>query len=364
LLPYNFISDLENAVATRSDKTGTMLHQITDLFLLHAGHYSAAEVDLYDDVLQILIAKVDVVARATLARRLAPVDNAPTNTIRSLALDDAIEVAEPILAQSNALDDDTLLDCIASKGQEHLLAIATRPKLAEKVTDQLVIKGNVNVLGALANNSGAAISDPGFKMLVEKSLGDDWLSEAVARRPDIPEHHFRELISKASEIVRQRLIANNPEHGEIIEDIFGPALPSPANGGTNSPRDYRTAELVVSSRPVTEAIVGEFAKSKQLEEIVVAIARLSSLPTDEIERLFVGTWSSPVAVILKAIGFHLGTIDAIYRARLSPGDPVREDLTRTKAEFIALSRPTAERIVRFYRTRKSVEFVGRPIGKM
>lgn len=90
----------------------------------------------------------------------------------------------------------------------------------------------------------------------------------------------------------------------------------------------------------------------------------ASLPTDEIERLFVGTWSSPVAVILKAIGFHLGTIDAIYRARRSPGDPVREDLTRTKAEFIALSRPTAERIVRFYRTRKSVEFVTRPVGKM
>ena len=69
LLPYNFISDLEKAVAARSDQTGTMLHQITDLFLLHAGHYSAAEVGLYDDVLQMLITKVDVVARATLARR-------------------------------------------------------------------------------------------------------------------------------------------------------------------------------------------------------------------------------------------------------------------------------------------------------
>ena len=58
-------------------------------------------------------------------------------------------------------------------------------------------------------------------------------------------------------------------------------------------------------------------------------------------------WSSPVAVILKAIGFHLATIEALYRARLSAGDPIRDDLTRTKAEFIALSRPTAERIVRF-----------------
>jgi uncharacterized protein (DUF2336 family) len=356
LLPYNFISDLENAVATRSDKTGTMLRQITDLFLLHAGHYSAAEVGIYDEVLQILVTKVDVAARATLARRLAPIDVAPPNTVRSLALDDAIEVAEPILAHSNALDEATLLHCISTKSQDHLLAIATRARLDEKVSDRLVEKGDVNVLGALANNVGAAISEPGFKMLVERSQGDDWLSESIARRSDIPDHHFRELVSKASEIVRQRLMASNPEHRDIIEKIFGDDSGSTAEDDVSAPRDYRTAELVVSSRPLTEAVVNEFAKSKKLEEIVVSIARLSGLPMTEIERLFLATWSSPVAVILKAIGFHLATIEALYRARLSAGDPIRDDLTRTKAEFIALSRPTAERIVRFYRSRKSVEF--------
>jgi hypothetical protein len=174
-------------------------------------------------------------------------------------------VAEPILAQSKVLDDETLLDCIASKGQEHLLAIATRTKLGEKISDQLVIKGDINVLGALANNAGATISDPGFKMLVQKSLGDDWLSEAVARRADIPEHHFRELVSKASEIVRQRLMANNPEHREIIQEIFGRNAASSASKSPGLSKDYRTAELVVNSRPLTEAVVNEFkGNSKKL----------------------------------------------------------------------------------------------------
>jgi hypothetical protein len=151
-------------------------------------------------------------------------------------------------------------------------------------------------------------------------------------------------------------MASNPEHRDIIEEIFGDDSGSNAEDDISAPRDYRTAELVVSSRPLTEAVVNEFAKSKKLEEIVVSIARLSGLPMTEIERLFLATWSSPVAVILTAIGFHLATIEALYRARLSAGDPIRDDLTRTKAEFIALSRPTAERIVRFYRSRKSVEF--------
>lgn len=355
VLAQTLISDLEDALATRSVDTGTMLRRVTDLFLLNAGHYSADQLELYDGILKVLTAAVEVGARAELARRLAPVDEVPVNTIRTLALDDAIEVAEPVLSQSNTLDDDILTLCITLKGQEHLLAIATRNKLSSRVSDQLVTKGNIGVLRTLASNPGAAISDLGFGILVKKSADDDWLSERVARRIDIPEHHLRELISKASEIVRQRLMKDAPELGEIIEKILPEnARPDPTKAEGLS-RDYRTAELVVSSKTLNEAVVSEFAKAKKLEEIVVSIARLSGLSTLEIERLFMSMWSSPVAVILKAIGFHLPTVDAIYRSRLSSGEVIHDDLSQVKAEFIALRRPTAERILRFYCARRTTE---------
>jgi hypothetical protein len=348
VLTQNLISDLENAVATRSAETGTMLRRVTDLFLINAGHYTADQLELYDGILQVLIAAVEVSARAELARRLAPVDGVPTNTIRTLALDDAIEVAEPVLAQSNVLGDDVLTHCITIKGQEHLLAIATRTKLSETITDQLVTRGDIKVLRTVASNPGAAISDLGFGILVKKSTEDNWLTERVARRIDIPDHHLRELISKASEVVRERLTADIPELSETIKEI----LPNSASA-TGSDKDYRTAELVVSSKPLCEAVVYEFAKAKKLEEIIVSISRLSGLPANEIQRLFIGTWSSPVAIILKAIGFRLATVEAIYRSRLSDAEVIRDDLFQTKAEFIALRRPTAERIVRFYRARKA-----------
>jgi len=355
VLSQNLISDLENAVATRSVETGTILRRVTDLFLVNAGHYSADQLELYDGILKVLIAAVEVSARTELAQRLAPVDGAPPDTIRTLALDDAIEVAEPVLSQSSALDDETLTHCITIKGQEHLLAIATRNKLSQTVSDQLVTKGNIEVLRTLASNPGAAISDLGFGILVKKSTDDDWLSERVARRIDIPEHHLRELISKASEIVRQRLIADNPELAETIKDI----LPDSASvAGHRTPglsKDYRTAELVIKSQPLNEAAVNEFAKAKKLEEVIVSISHLSGLSAIEIERLFMNTWSSPVAVILKAIGFHLTTVDAIYRSRLPSGEVIRDDLVQIKAEFIALRRPTAERIMRFYCARKAAK---------
>ena len=353
MLPINLVSDLEKAITTRSAEAGAMLQQITDLFLLNVGHYSAEQLGIFDDVLTELIANVEVAARTKLAQRLAPVNSAPVNTIRSLALDDAIEVAEPILSQSHALDDDTLTRCIATKGQEHLLAIATRDKVSEAVSYQLIAKGTNKVLGTLASNPGAAISDPGFGMLVKKSVEDDWLSECIASRKDIPERHLRALLSKASDIVRGRLIAINPEVSQIIQEILPLNTPSTTNK-TGPLKDYRTAEREVNSRELTEEVVYEFAKEKKLEELMISIARLSGLSVYEVERLFVGAWTSPVAIILKAVGFHFRTVDAIYHSRLSNGDTIQNDLIQTKAEFIAVRRPTAERILRFFSAKRTV----------
>lgn len=354
MLPLNLVSDLEKAITTRSAEADVLLQKISDLFLLNVGHYTADQLDVFDGALNTLIAKVEVAARAKLARQLAPVNSAPTNTIRSLALDDAIEVAEPILSQSNGLDDGTLTQCVATKGQDYLLAIATRNRVSEPVSHQLIAKGNNRVLGTLASNPGAVISEPSFGTLVRKSTDDDWLSECVAGRKDIPEHHLRELLSKASEIVRQRLMTANPKFSKLIQEILPLNAPSTAKNALGPSKDYRAAEGVVKSRGLTEAIVNEFAEQKKLAEVIVSIAQLSGLSVHEIERLFIGAWTSPVSIILKAIGFHLRTIDAIYRSRLSSSDVIGSDLIQTKAEFIALRRPTAERILRFFYAKRAV----------
>lgn len=355
MLPTNFISDLEKAIAERSTETGAMLHKITDLFLLNAGHYSADQINLYDDVLQRLISKVDAAARATLAQRIAGVEQTPKDTIRSLALDEAIEVAEPILTNSNALDDGLLVECITKHGQKHLLAIATRNSISETVSSHLIRRGDRNVLGAVVNNPGARISDTSFEVLIDKSAADEWLSECIGRRSDIPDHHFRQLVTRASETVRRRLIGDDPQQQQLINSILPPTQQQVAN--PKELKDYRTAELAVKlQRPITEAVVKGFAEGKKPDEMIVAIAELSGLSVYEIEGLFMGRWSSLVAIILKAIGFHLSTLQAIYGARLPHEAASELDLVRTKAEFIGLRRQTAERILRFYQVRKTADF--------
>ena len=95
------LDGLENTIASGSDQQRfTMLQRITDLFIAGSSRYSDDQIELFDDVLMRLTAEIEEKARAKLAQRLAPIPNAPRNTIRSLAFDDAISVAEPVLTKS------------------------------------------------------------------------------------------------------------------------------------------------------------------------------------------------------------------------------------------------------------------------
>ena len=63
-------------------------------------------------VISRLAQKIETKARAELAHRLAPAENAPPKTVRMLARDKSIEVAGPILSLSNRLSyDDLVGDC-------------------------------------------------------------------------------------------------------------------------------------------------------------------------------------------------------------------------------------------------------------
>src|SRR6478672_4438588 len=153
---HSIIGELEDAVNDGSPaKRVATLRQVTDLFLLDGERLSEDQVKVFDDVLCVLIARVESRARAELSKRLAPVDYAPFEVIQHLAWDDEIAVAGSVLANSSRLGTSTLVEIASTKGQDHLLAISGRVNLPEAVTDVIVDRGERNVIRKLANNASA-----------------------------------------------------------------------------------------------------------------------------------------------------------------------------------------------------------------
>ena len=79
------------------------------------------------------------------------------------------------------------------------------------VIDELVTRGNREVVHSVVENNGARFSQFGFLHMIKRSGGDAILSEHLGLRKEIPRHIFQQLIAKASDDVRRKLERERPE---------------------------------------------------------------------------------------------------------------------------------------------------------
>ena len=213
----HLIGDLEGVLAAK-DASGRaeILHRVTDLFVNGSGNFTVDQIDLFDVVMSRLVGTIGQAARAEFGSRLAFVSDAPARVIRTLAFDDAIDVAAPVLAHSVRLEDAVLVENARTKSQGHLLAISGRSILAEAVTDILVKRGNHLVVTGAAANRGARFSASGMSILVRRAQDNGDLALCVWERPDIPRHDLVKLFVQASEIVRGKLEAADPRRAVLV----------------------------------------------------------------------------------------------------------------------------------------------------
>src|SRR5262249_33644305 len=196
--------------------------RVTDLTLHDGARLPNGKVKEFEDVLCSLTARVEPRARAELARRLAPVDYAPFEVIQHLAFDDEIEVAADVLTNSSRLATDTLVKIASTKGQDHLLAISGRANLTAGVTDVIVDRGETQVVRRLANNPSARFSEAGFTGMVTRAERDDELTEILGLRIDLPIKLLRDLLRRAKDAVRDRLLAIAPQSvRDEIQRVLG-----------------------------------------------------------------------------------------------------------------------------------------------
>ncbi len=353
----SLIAELEDAISKgSSERRVETLRRVTDLFLLNAPSFSDQQVGLFDDVIGRLADEIETKARVELSNRLAPIANAPVNVVRDLAHDDEIDVAAPVISQSTRLSDQDIVEIAQNKSQDHLLAITARPQIGETITDVLVARGNQRVVRAVARNDKAKFSEFGFTTLVQRSEGDDVLAERVGLRRDIPQHHFKTLIAKASEQVRDRLAAAAPTATrDVARVVTGIAEEIGTQVGVAPQLDFAAAQRVVADiqrlGKLSEAHVADFARTRRLAETIVGLSALCQIPLEVVERLALGDRPDPILILTKAAGFQWSSVRAIIQVRPHPA--TAGGLEEAAENFDRLSVVTAQRVMRFWQVRQS-----------
>ena len=351
----SFLTELEDAVSrgTPESRLRALWHA-TDILI--AGTYSEDQIWIFGGIIGLLAEEIEIAARIRLANKLAPSNNAPFEVIKKLAFDDSIDVAGPVLRQSERLDAKTLVENARSKGQQHLLAISKRKSISDDVTDVLVARGNKEVAASIAANDGARLSGFGFLNLVRRSEDDSILAEHLGLRKDIPRHLFQELISKASDEVKGKLARERPEMSSQIETVvtdvtgaihakFGPAS-----------RNYFAARRTVGKLHqygyLNEDKIFEFAYALKFDETAVALSFLCALPINIVERAMTDKKREILLILAKALDFSWITTMSLLFLSATDYRITAGDLEGLKSEYARLNVETSRQVLKVYQSRK------------
>jgi uncharacterized protein (DUF2336 family) len=325
------ISKLDNAVAAGPNSRRTeVLRHVTDLFIVEAAKLTDNEIGLFDDVIARLAFDIEISARSLLAIRLAPVRNAPPKTIRSLAFDDAIEVAAPVLSQSE--------------------------RLSEIITNVLIERGDQQVLLSTVGNRGARISNSGFSKLVQLSNTDEMLAIRVGGRREIPLYLFRQLLMKASERVRTKLEAAQPALSLQISGVVSEVADRIETEAISHSRNYSAAlasvEKLRHSAELDDGSLMNVAQAGDENEVIAALAIMCDLSIPFVEKTITQQQTEILLLMARAVGLSWSTVKAILMLHKGRRAPSESKIAQLLASYERLKRQTAQEILRFYRSRE------------
>ncbi len=323
-----------------------------------APHRNATELDLFDEIMDKVLAEVEPLARQELAEHLADLTEAPRRTLVRLA-GDVIEIAAPVLMRSPALTDDDLEPIAREHSQEHLLAIAHRASLSERLTDILVERGNEHVAQAVTGNEGARFSEMSFKTLAARAEGSELILNRLVMRGDLPEKIADGLVPLLTKSIAAKIQAARAE----IPDVSAHRLVNDARTvladrlrasvSRARPLAILNDQVNRGNMTIGEAVV-ELADADELVALAVFLGTRLGLRSETLVRNLYGAGDETLMLICRAAALNVDAFSAILRMRNRRRRGTVSEPTRLMKDYMRIPRPMAEIVMRSVREKERV----------
>ena len=214
------------------------------------------------------------------------------------------------------------------------------------------------VINKLAENSGACFSASGFKTLVTNAETDASLAERIGRRVDIPAPLFQQLLIRATDAVRYRLLSTAPPEAQSEYLDILKVSANKVGEEVAQPRDVAQALLCLlqmqRKHELDETALSNFAKAHKYEEMVVALGLLCSASLSVIEPLMRSLRNDGLLVPCKAANIGWPTVRLILQNRFARHPVSARDLEKAKTDYDRLSPLVAQRLLRFWQARTTI----------
>ena len=244
-VPASLLPELEEVVQHGSaEKRAETLRRITTSVSRRRGQFSDEHVALFDDVIGCLIEEIEAKALAELARRLAPVPNAPARRGDDARQERRYRGCRPG-AQAGHVST-TPISYISPRPRARRICWRC-PRASASAR-----RWRTSWCGA-ATARWRAASPPITRRSCRRTRSPRWssapssdgvLAEKVGLRTDIPPRLFRQLLMQASDVVQKRLLAQaKPETQAEIRRVLAKVTDEVA--AKAAPRNYTAALAAV-----------------------------------------------------------------------------------------------------------------------
>lgn len=215
---------LQSLASARSDEARQALFErMASLALDPGSKLKAEERHGVDRLMANLLRYVERSVRSHLAVRMAKLDDPPRAVLRALAVDD-IAVAKPIITNSPALDDQTLIDIAREGSHEHRLAVAARPHVSAAVTEAVIDLDDLEISECVVGNETAAIAPAALNRLASQSEHSDSLRQALLARPDLPPLVAHRMFWWVSGAVRRHILERHAVDVDQLNELLEGAV--------------------------------------------------------------------------------------------------------------------------------------------
>lgn len=332
------------------EKRSLLLSALSECFFARAGRHSRFELELFDTVIEIVLASVEPFARAELAHRLAGEERPPPRVLRRLA-GDVFEVAEPILLRSPALNEEDLEHFSLHLPQQHLAAIAHRAQVSERISDVLLTRGNESVVLHLTANHGARFSAAGFVKIAKRAEHSRVLCGHLAARPDVPDEivtRLEPVIRLNLEVILAALAADvrRAEQADLFEQARATLLGRLKHAAGPPPSPSNLLELIARGQLSFDDALVELADA----DAAMAVARLLAprvvLRSDVIMRVLMAVPEDPALLLCRAAGLSLNAFSALLRMRRRRRGMARQSPAAALLAYSNLDAKLATRMIK------------------
>jgi uncharacterized protein (DUF2336 family) len=273
---------------------------------------NAQESALLFDILHKLIRSVEKRIRRDLAQRLATRTDVPRAFIVTLA-NDQIEVAYPVLVESNVLEDPDLIAITGQQLPSHQIAITLREHVSPAVSEALIDTNNPDVIDSLVRNPEAKIAPATMQRLVDISRDMPPLCRPLLQRHDLDAELAWRMSGWVGEALKEFITEAYPAQFLEIEIEIDHAVREIADEGGEPRRDL--ASLLTKAEGeggITAEALANALNKDDVELFEAMFARLTGVDAVAMPAIVYDPGGEPFAIACKACGIAQHEFEQLY----------------------------------------------------